>query len=375
MLKLSIKTLFLLVSTVLLLFLANGCFYIETPSPPPTTPPPGTSSVNLTAPPRPAWTMPPSASESPSLPNFVSVVAKVKPSVVAITTEVVTVDIFNRPITREGAGSGWIIDSDGIIVTNNHVIAGASSITVTMDGDRAFTANVIGTDALTDLAVLKINTTNLPTVVLGDSSNSNIGEWVLTIGNALGMGITAKEGIISRLGVSIPVSAGQTLYDLIETSAPINPGNSGGPLVNMAGEVLGITSAKLSDVSVEGLGYAISITSAKPIIEGLVQNGYVVRPWLGVSLSTLNQFLVMRYDLAVDKGVLITNVIPESPAEQAGLAIGDVIVSTHSKEVATAQDLVLTIHANKIGQPMEITFYRGETVNTTKAILAESPAS
>ena len=318
--------------------------------------------------------MPPSASESPSLPDFVSVVAKVKPSVVAITTEMLTVDIFNRPITREGAGSGWIIDSDGIIVTNNHVIAGASSITVTMDDDRAFTASVIGTDVLTDLAVLKIKATNLPTVVLGDSSNSNIGEWVLTIGNALGMGITAKEGIISRLGVSILVSAGQTLYDLIETSAPINPGNSGGPLVNMAGEGLGITSAKLSAVSVEGLGYATSITSAKPVIEGLVQNGYVVRPWLGVSLSTLNQFLVMRYDLAVDKGVLITNVISESPAEQAGLAIGDVIVSVHSKEVATAQDLVLTIHANKIGQPMEITFYRGETINTTKAILTENPA-
>lgn len=318
--------------------------------------------------------MPPSASESPSLPDFVSVVAKVKPSVVAIATEMVTVDIFNRPITREGAGSGWILDSDGIIVTNNHVIAGASRITVTMEGDRTFTASVIGVDALTDLAVLKIDAANLPAVVLGDSSNLKIGEWVLTIGNALGMGITAKEGIISRLGVSIPVYAGQTLYDLIETSAPINPGNSGGPLVSMAGEVLGITSAKLSDVSVEGLGYAISITSAKPIIERLVQKGYVVRPWLGVSLSTLTQFLVMRYNLAIDKGVLITDVVAGSPADRAGLVIGDVIVRAHSKEVATAQDLVLTIHANEIGQPLEITFYRGDTVNTTKAILAESPA-
>lgn len=318
--------------------------------------------------------MPPSASESPSLPDFVSVVAKVKPSVVAIATEMVTVDIFNRPITREGAGSGWILDSDGIIVTNNHVIAGASRITVTMEGDRTFTASVIGADALTDLAVLKIDAANLPAVVLGDSSNLKIGEWVLTIGNALGMGITAKEGIISRLGVSIPVYAGQTLYDLIETSAPINPGNSGGPLVNMAGEVLGITSAKLSDVSVEGLGYAISITSAKPIIERLVQKGYVVRPWLGVSLSTLTQFLVMRYNLAIDKGVLITDVVAGSPADRAGLVIGDVIVSARGKEVATAQDLVLTIHANEIGQPLEITFYRGDTVNTTKAILAESPA-
>jgi len=371
MLKISMKI--LLVGLALTLVFVNGCFYIESPSPP-ASPLPSPPSSNVTAPPKPTWTMPPSADGSSSLPDFISVVAKVKPSVVAITTEVVTYDIFNRPFTREGAGSGWIIDRDGLIVTNNHVIAGAKSITVTMEGGSTFPASVIGADPLTDLAVLKVNKIDLPAVTIGDSAELKIGEWVLTIGNALGMGITAKEGIISRLEASIPVSAGQTLYDLIETSAPINPGNSGGPLVNMSGEVVGITSAKLADVSVEGLGYAISVNSAKPIIEGLVQKGYVVRPWLGVSLSTVNEFLVMRYKLTVDKGIFITDVVADSPAHRAGLAAGDVIVSANGKELETAQDLVRAIHSSGIGQSMVITYWRGDMEYTTNAILAESPA-
>jgi len=372
MVKASIKPLLAGLVLLLSLFLVSGCFYIETPSPAP-SPTPSPPSSNVTAPPNPAWALPPAVGESPSLPDFVSVVAKVKPSVVAITTEVITYDVFNRPFTREGAGSGWIIDKDGHIVTNNHVIAGAKSITVTMDDGNTFPASVIGADTLSDLAVLKVDETNLPAVTIGDSSELRIGEWVLTIGNALGMGITAKEGIVSRLGVSIPVSAGQTLYDLIETSAPINPGNSGGPLVNMAGEVVGITSAKLADVSVEGLGYAISVNSAKPIIEELVQKGYVVRPWLGVSLSTVNQFLVLRYNLATDKGVFVTGVVAGSPADKAGLKAEDVIVSVKGEEVATAQDLVRAIHSSQIGQQMEITFWRGKGQNTIQAILVERP--
>lgn len=363
------KIKYLLASFILLLslLLVSGCVPIETPSPTPSPTPPETTTT-----PNPNWTIPPS-NENPPLPDFISVVAEVKSSVVAINTEVVTYDIFNRPFTQQGAGSGWIIDKDGLIVTNNHVAEGAQSITVTMDDGRTFPASIVGTDALADLAVLKVNATDLPAIKIGDSSKLRVGEWVLTIGNALGMGITAKEGIVSRLGVSLQVSEGQPLSDLIETSAAINPGNSGGPLINMSGEVVGITSAKLSAVGVEGLGYAISSNSAKPIIQELIQKGYVVRPWLGVTLSTVNQFLVLRYNLAVDKGAFITDVGAGSPADEAGLKPEDVVVSVDGKEIASADDFIQVIHSSQIGQELEITYWRGKAQKTTRATLIKSP--
>jgi len=366
--RVSIKYLLTCLFLLIPLCLGSSCIYVETPSSPPSPPPP-----EITVPTSPEWTLPPAEAQSQPLPDLVSVVAKVKPSVVAINTEVVTYDIFNRPFTQEGAGSGWVIDKDGLIVTNNHVVAGAETITVTLADGRTFPAGVVGADVLTDIAVLKVDSTNLPAADVGDSSKLRIGEWVLAIGNALGMGITAKEGIVSRLGVSIPVSAGQTLHDLIETSAPINPGNSGGPLVNMAGEVIGITSAKLAAVEVEGLGYAISSNSARPIIEELVQNGYVVRPWLGVVLYTVDQYAVFRYRLAVDKGTLITQVAPGSPADKAGLEVGDVIVSFDGKEIATAGDLIQAIHSSQIGQEVEIIYWRGKSKHTTHATLIKRP--
>ncbi|MFC2008411.1 S1C family serine protease, partial [Chloroflexota bacterium] len=302
-----------------------------------------------------------------------SVVAKVKPSVVAINTEVVTYDIFNRTFTQQGAGSGWIIDNNGLIVTNNHVVEGAKSITVTLADDRTFPAETVRTDSLTDLAILKINAGKLTPANVGDSSQLRVGDWVVAIGNPLGLGISAKEGIVSRLDVPISISSGQTLYDLIETSAAINPGNSGGPLVNMAGEVIGITSVKIATVGVEGLGYAININSATPIIAELVTIGYVTRPWLGVVLLTVDPGVALRYKLAVEKGVLVTEVARNSPADKAGIEPGDVIVVFDDEEIANVQDLILTIHSSQIEQGVEITFWRNNTKNTVQATLAESP--
>jgi len=300
------------------------------------------------------------------------VVALVKPSVVAINTEVVGYDIFNRPYTQEGAGSGWIIDENGLIVTNNHVVEGAESVTVTLNDGRTFPAEACCTDPLSDLAVVRIDAQNLPAASIGDSSQSRVGDWVVAIGNALGLGISAKEGIVSRVGVSIPVS-GQTLGNLIETSAAINPGNSGGPLVNMKGEVIGITSVKIATVEVEGIGYAISTETAMPIIEELIRTGYIIRPWLGVVLRSVDEYVIYRYELAVEEGAFITEVAPGSPADEAGLEAGDVIVSLGGQEIATAQELVEAIHSSEIGQRVEITFWRGDTKNTTYVTLAERP--
>jgi len=377
--RMSLKYLVISLILVLSLMLGSGCAvpYIEVQPAPTPSPSPASAPAPPPAPINPSWTPPYSENQTPLLPSIADVVALVKPSVVVITTEVVTLDFFNRPFTQQGAGSGWILDANGIVVTNNHVIEGASAITVTMDDGRTFSVdtNSVFTDRLNDLAILKIDARNLPALRIGDSSKLRIGEWVVAIGNALGQGIRATEGIVSRQNVSIPVGPGQTLDNLVETSAAINPGNSGGPLVNMAGEVIGITSVKLIDVQIEGVGYAISTETAIPIIEQLVTNGYVVRPWLGVVLYTVDEFAVTRYDLAVDEGVLITQIGPGSPADKAGLAPGDVITSFAGQKITTAEDMIRAIRAAEIGKTVEITFWRGNTENTTKATLAERPQS
>ena len=367
--RVNIKYLIISLIIILALSLGSGCQLPSLPTAPPPSPPP----TSTTTPINPSWTPPPIESQAPILPSIADVVALVKPSVVAINTEYVTYDIFNRPFAQQGAGSGWIIDEDGLIVTNNHVVEGAKSVTVTLADGRTFPAETVRTDWLSDLAIVKVNAKNLPSAKVGDSAILRVGDWVVAIGNSLGMGISATKGIVSAKGVSLSVSEGQTLDDLVQTDAAINPGNSGGPLVNMAGEVIGITSVKVAQVGVEGMGYAISSNTAKPIIQQIVQKGYVIRPWLGVVLYTVDQYAVLRYKLAVDKGALITDMAAGSPADEAGIEPGDVITEFASKEITSADDLIQAIHSGEIGQSVEITFWRGNNKNTTYAVLAESP--
>ncbi len=359
------------------LSLGAGCMVTGVDMSPPPTPTPTTPSPPVTpdaAPIDPDFSLPSVGSGTAGLPDIAAVVARVKPSVVAINTRVPGYSVFTGSYTQEGAGSGWIIGEDGIVVTNNHVVQGAESVTVTLDDGRTFPAEMVRTDPLTDLAVVKIDAKDLPTATIGNSTQLKIGDWVTAIGNSLGMGIGATTGIVSGLGVSISVSAGQTLYDLIQTDAAINPGNSGGPLVNMAGEVIGITSAKISQVGVEGMGYAISSSVAMPIIEKLVKTGYVVRPWLGVEgLLTVDQSVQLYFRLGVDAGVLIRGVTAESPAAKAGLEPGDVVVAFEGKEVNTMEEVRQAIHDSQIGQGVAITFWRGDTQSDTYATLTESP--
>jgi len=302
-------------------------------------------------------------------------VEQVYPSVVAISTEVTTLDIFRTPLTQKGAGSGWIIDKNGIIVTNNHVVEGAKKVTVELSDGRIFEAdpNNIHTDPLTDLAVIKINATDLPAASMGDSTQLRVGDWVVAIGNPLDQGIRAKEGTVSGLKVSLDVDQGQTLGDLIETSAAINPGNSGGPLANMRGEVIGITSAKIAAVGVEGLGYAISTKTALPIIEQLIRQGFVTRPWLGITLYTVDQYVAMVNRLSVNKGAVVAYVKPGSPAAEAGLQQLDVITRFNDKEITSAEEVINAIHDSKIGGEVKITFVRGNETKTTSARLIQSP--
>lgn len=297
--------------------------------------------------------------------SFVAVVEKVKPSVVTIDVE------FNGQV---GAGSGWIIDSDGIIVTNSHVVHGANKVTVTLDDGRTFTAIAVYSDPRSDLAVVKIDVQNLPAAETGDSSQLKVGQPVAAIGNALGLGITMKGGWVSRLDTSITFDNGQTLYGLIETDAAINEGNSGGPLVDMAGEVIGITSAKLIDINIEGIGYAISINSALPLIEDLINVGYIVRPFLGVGgLLTVTASVAESFGLGTNEGVLVRSIVPDGPALQAGLEVNDVIVGVDDEETLTVEELILAIHSKYIGQQVEISYFRGSSQHTVYVILGETP--
>jgi len=294
------------------------------------------------------------------------------PSVVSVTTEMVAYDILNQEYTQPAAGSGVIIDSEGYIITNNHVVQNARSVQVELSDGRTFSADIVGIDALTDLAVLKTDAIDLPYARLGDSSQLAVGDWVVALGNALGEGISAAEGIVSRLNVSVSVR-GNTLWDLIQTTSAINPGNSGGPLVNMRAEVVGVTSVKVAEIGVEGMGYAISINSAKPIIEELIHQGYVTRPWLGVTLYTVTPRVAMWNDLSVEEGALVVEVAKNSPAEAAGLKQGDVIIQFQGKKIANTADLLQGILDSKIGDKVEITFVRGKSTKTTTAQLEESP--
>ena len=200
------------------------------------------------------------------MPSFADLLSSIENCVVQINISA-TAQFGRRTVQQQGAGSGWVLDSNGTIVTNNHVVEGANSISVLTSDGKSYPAQVINTDPTTDLALIKITGAQLKSIPVGDASKARRGDWVLAIGNPLGEGITASEGIISRLGVNVPLNSTQTYNDLIETTAAINPGNSGGPLVNMSGEVIGITT--LGATGVQGMGYAISMVDALPVIQKL----------------------------------------------------------------------------------------------------------
>lgn len=380
------KRFFVILLSVLLLFsvLTGGCQIISvernaTAENVSTT----TAPVETATTTQPAGTTPQTPGPTPvfnygddqALPSIADVVSKVKPSVVSINTEVVMRDFFNRPATQEGAGSGWIISPDGIIVTNNHVVENAQSITVVLDDGRSFNVNLASVirDPVNDIAVLRIDAVNLPAVTLGDSSKMRVGDWVVALGNSLGEGVRATQGIISRRDASIKVDVGLSLYGLIETDAAINPGNSGGPLVNLAGEVIGVTNAKLEAVAVEATGYAISIATALPIIQGLLQNGRAVNPWLGVSLYTVDDLAIQTYNLTVEEGVLLVQVVGGSPAADAGLQANDVIISFAGQTVKTVDDIIKVLRTSQVGQDVAIVYVRGAQQFTATAKLIERP--
>lgn len=312
-----------------------------------------------------------SAKESPNKQalSIMEIARRNKPAVVAISTEARIQNPFGQPQLVEAAGSGFIITEDGYVVTNYHVIQNSQTISITLEDGRIIPAVITGSDPRNDIAVLKMNGSGFPTVVLGDSSELETGELAVAIGNALGeLSGTVTAGIISALDRQITID-NQSLV-LLQTDAAINSGNSGGALINSFGEVIGINTAKNAGDGVEGLGFAIPINTAKPIIESLIQNGYVAgRPKLGIGTRDVSEQEAAYYNMRA--GIYVRMVENGSSADKAGIAVGDIIIKADGKETLTTEALNAVKESHKVGDTMQITLIRNGNEMTVSVVLQE----
>lgn len=282
---------------------------------------------------------------------------------------------FRRPREHKesGLGSGVIVDKDGYILTNNHVIKDADEIKVKLSDKREFKGKVIGTDSKTDLAVIKIDSNHLPLLRLGDSDKLRVGETVIAVGNPFGLNQTVTSGIVSATGRA---NVGIADYeDFIQTDAPINPGNSGGALVNVRGELVGINTAIFSTSGgYQGIGFAIPSSMAKAVMDNLIKKGKVVRGWLGVSIQPVTPDLAKQFDIKDEKGALVGDVVEESPAEKAGIQRGDVIIEFDGRDVADPSNLRNSVAATPPGKRASIKLLRDGKIQSMSVIIEELPA-
>jgi len=330
---------------------------------------------------------------------FVEVVKKAQPSVVNVTTEkTITVkpwekygedffkgspfeDFFKgfgfsprekgkeyRHKQRSG-GSGVIVDKEGYILTNNHVVEGADKVKIRLNDGREFTAIVKGQDSRTDLAVLHIKAKDLPVATLGDSDKLEVGEWAIAIGSPFGLEHTVTVGVISAKGRT-GLGTG-TYEDFIQTDASINPGNSGGPLINIDGEVVGINAMIIQPGT--GIGFAIPINMAKQILNDLIKQGKVVRPWLGISVQDLTPEMAEQFQVKEKEGVIVAQIHQGTGAEKAGLASGDIMKSVDDKAIKNTNELIKEIQKKKVGQKVKLNVVRDGKPMTIEVTLTAMP--
>jgi serine protease Do len=335
---------------------------------------------------------------------FVEVAKKVQPAVVNVTTEkTITMKPWERfgddffkgspfedffkgfgtPPQERGkeyrqkqrsGGSGVIVDKEGYILTNNHVVEGADKVKVKLNDGREFTATVKGQDLRTDLAVLHIKAKDLPVAILGDSDKLEVGEWAIAIGSPFGLEHTVTVGVISAKGRS-GLGTG-TYEDFLQTDASINPGNSGGPLINIDGDVIGINAMIIQPGT--GIGFAIPINMAKQILNDLINQGKVIRPWLGISVQDLTPDMMEHFKVTEKEGVLVGQVYPGTGAEKAGLVSGDIITSVDDKAVKNVNELVKEIQKKKVGQKIKLNIIRdgkGMPIEVTTTSMPDKPES
>lgn len=305
----------------------------------------------------------------------VQVAKNVGPAVVGITNKAIARDFFNRPVEMEGVGSGVIFRADGYIVTNYHVIEGAKEIIVSLSDGSTINGTLVGSDEMTDIAVVKVDAKDLPTAQFGNSDEIMVGEPVVAIGNPMGLEFqgSVTVGVISALNRTLELN--DRRFSLLQTDAAISPGNSGGALVNFDSEVIGINSAKLAKTEVEGIAFAIPSNIVQNVINEIMEKGYVARPYLGVVLFDKQTAARYGYQLNIDKGVYVYQISLDSPAGRAGFQRGDIILKIDDKEYNSASDIRNEIASRKIGDKIKITFDRDGKEETVEVVLAEMPQS
>ncbi|MBR5572525.1 MAG: trypsin-like peptidase domain-containing protein [Oscillospiraceae bacterium] len=288
---------------------------------------------------------------------------------VSIKTSATSRNVFGQVTERASSGSGFIITDDGYIVTNQHVVGGASKVTVTLYNGEEYEASIIGGDADYDVAVIKIEEKNLPAMTLGNSTDVNVGDWVMAIGNPLGeLTFSMSQGSVSSSGRAINVDG--TPFNMLQVDCAINPGNSGGPLMNLYGEVVGIVSAKYSHYSnttVEGLGFAIPISDVQAIITDIIENGEVTdKAYLGITAGTMTAEMAAQYNIDIDKGVFVYSVVKGGAGDRAGLRLGDIITELDGRDITSMNDLNMAKKGHKSGETVSITYYRDGEYHATE---------
>lgn len=324
--------------------------------------------------------------------NNISIYRRVGQGVVNITSVVVERDFFFNPIPREGAGSGSIIDSEGHILTNHHVIQDSTKLEVTLSDGSKWPARFVGSDPENDLAVIQIDAPRekLTVIPMGDSSQLDVGQKVLAIGNPFGIGQTLTTGIISSLERSIRTPSGTLIEDLIQTDAAINPGNSGGPLLDSNGKIIAVNSAIISPTGASvGIGFAVPVNTAKRILPELISKGHVTYSWIGASVYPLIPEFAKFLGLKVERGAVIAQVVRGSPADRSGLrggdrqvqvgnslipVGGDVIIEMDGKEITSSNELIKMIRAHRPGDRIELKFLREGKLLRIKVTLEKKPS-
>ena len=357
-------TRFLLSLAVVALLSLAACTQAE---PTPTATAPSVSS------PEPTATSP--ATSVVNLPSIADVVEQVRPAVVTIAVELVSPDFFGRPVRSTAAGSGVIFDERGYTLTNNHVVEGATRIQVTLADRRTLDAELVGRDPGTDLAVIDIQGDGFPTAPLGDSESLRVGDWVIAIGNALNLegGPTVTLGVVGARGRAIGTQGGNRLYDMIQTDAAINPGNSGGPLLNLAGEVVGINTAIIE--SAEGIGFSVAMGTARGVAEQLVENGRVIWPYLGISVEQVTPEIALEEGLPLPAGAIIRFLISDGPSDKASLVPDDIIIRFAGETVETVNDLQRLRRTRSVGETVTVTILRDGQERDFQVTLEAQPPS